>query len=220
VSLHTHQALDEVLYRLSKNFNRAAMRLIRLDPMGGETISAATRKGSGKLQAPDWVAPFHFAAALQGIRGQTAVVTGRIEAGVLRADAGTSGTIQIELSQLERAAADADVNLIVVGTNKLAQPSATGLFGPVRFKALEAAFQTRDLRGFLSAVGDGKTVRLRRASSGDKHVAIAAEPRTGPTSPAGVALGDAKKVEPSVSYCGRCGPRFWRATQIHTQQGG
>ncbi|MEM7406154.1 MAG: hypothetical protein AAF458_12720 [Pseudomonadota bacterium] len=177
---------DSVVFRLTRPLQRASIRLIRLEPGARQPLPLAPRHQRARLPDADPVDPGNLATALRRIRGQTAVLTGRVKNGVLEAG---SPPVRVPLADIARAAEDADVNLIVAGLNSPLQPGARGVFGRAkRFVDLERAYAAPDLAGFLSELTSTGVLRLSPGTRGDTHVAMTGEryPRAAPADAAAV----------------------------------
>lgn len=177
--------LDDVLFRLTRPLQRAAFRLIRLEPGANKPLPLAPHHQRARLPDADPVDPQQLSAAFRRVRGQTVVLSGRVKQGFLEAG---SPPVRLRLKDIAEAAEGADVNLIVAGLNSPLQPGARGLFGQARrFPALERAYAAPDLAGFLSELASTGTLRLRLGPRGNTHVAMSVErhtPQSARTAPA------------------------------------
>lgn len=176
----TLRDLDEILFRLERVFNRASLRLLKVVP--GTTDKLPPLPDGVVTRAPDPLAidPMRFRESLRSLRGQTAVLSGRIENGVLLTRTHRGGSIsRMPLSEIRSAARDADVNLIVLDTNTPLQPGTGGLLGKRRSKTLDAAFQAGTSGEFMAALArPDAPIMLRAERDGSRHIAISAVNRS------------------------------------------
>ncbi len=168
------EILDEMLFRLERTINRSSIRLLRLEPGHRAQVPSVPRTFGQGLPDADAVDPGRLTTQLHSIRGQTAIITGRIEGGVLVADAGKAGVSRTPIAVLRKAAANADVNLIVLDTQSPVQAGVRGLFGSrARFPALAEAFQRGTFGDFLDALTTPDAPLLLTAQrEGERHIAI------------------------------------------------
>lgn len=172
-------SFDEILFRAERPLPKGSMRLIRLETGASSPLPAAPTLGS-KIPNVDSVDPATLTQQLRRVRGQTVVVSGRIEDGILIADAGKSGTNRIPLSRLQEAAAVSDVNLVVVGLSSAVQPGKVGWLGPsAQFKRLEHAWAQSTYGDFLASLArDDAPMILTASPITGKHVVISARSRS------------------------------------------
>src|SRR5581483_7832166 len=120
-------------------------------------------------------------AALGAVRGQTVLLTGRIEGRLLYVQPASGPERSVLLPDLFKAAEDADVNLIVLhSTSTPRQPGGRNwLWQRVQVKGLEQAMQHTRFADFLNALaGSGSRLLVSAAPSG-KRTALAADAAVG-----------------------------------------
>lgn len=151
---------------LARPITRETVRVLSI-AQGGPTsvprrpLVDATRR----IAKPDAVDPEHLAAAFSKLTGQTVLVLGRAQGGLLAYidSNGREGSIPITL--LEALAAARDVDLLIVSTTSVRQPGSRNLL-----------YQQVVLGGLDKAVGRGTLGSFVRAIAGDPPVlSIAAE---------------------------------------------
>ena len=91
------QLLDEMIFRLDRALGRNSIRVLRLNPNHTENVASLGRRTDGGLPVADDVNPARLDAQLRPIRGQTAIISGRVEGDVLIADVGKSGESRTSL---------------------------------------------------------------------------------------------------------------------------
>ena len=158
LELADRRLFDEAAWQLARPLNRASIRVLSLDPAGPKTLAAAPKIDPATKRAlSDPIDPASLPAALSGIRGQTAIVTGRIERDTLVFRQG-SGDAAIRLPDLMAAAERADVNLVILQSATPRQPGTRNwLWQRVSVDGLDGALQRASLADFLNALGAGQS---------------------------------------------------------------
>ncbi|MEZ5853079.1 MAG: hypothetical protein R3D68_20790 [Hyphomicrobiaceae bacterium] len=182
---------DEAVWQLARTFNRADVRILSLEPGGpGRLPAVTTRDPLTKANAIDRVDPERLPQLLANLRGQTAIVTGRVEGGMLFHRSGTLAERSTPLDGLTRAAEAADVNLIVLQTNTGLQPGARNwLWQRARVPGLEQALQRPDFAAFLAGlVGPEQRMLVSVSGADTARASLRVTPfeegaRTGPLRP-------------------------------------
>lgn len=91
VSMHDERLFREAIWQLSRPLSTSYLRVLALEAGGPDRLAAVPRfDPATKGALVDRIDPNSLGAALSGIRGQTAVLTARVEAGQLRFVYGTS----------------------------------------------------------------------------------------------------------------------------------
>lgn len=165
VPLTTRFEFDEAIWQLGRRLNRADIRVVSLEPGGPEALMAAPRfNKSGGTAMVDNVDPDRFVSALQSVRGQTVLVSGRVEGGVLHFAPSSGPARTMQLKELTEAAAANDVNLIVLQSAGARQPGGRNwLWQTVEVDGLKDAMKRATFADFLNALG---------ASRGQMSVAV------------------------------------------------
>jgi len=166
--------LDEILFRLERVLNRAALRLLKVVPDSTQKLPTLPDRVLGRAPEPHAIDSNNIAESLRPLRGQTAVLTGHIENNVLLTQTRRGGKVtRLPIAKIRAAAREADVNLIVLDSNVPLQPGVRGLLGKRRSKTLDAAFQANTNGEFLAALArHDAPINLRVESNGSRHVAI------------------------------------------------
>jgi len=145
----------EAVFQLGRPLNKSNIRVLALEPGGPAKISSAPRIDAATRSADvDRIDPAKLADALPAVRGQTAVVTGRVDGAYLRFKP-TSGSEQtLLLRTVTDAAEAADVNLVILQSNAPRQPGGRNwLWQRVEVSGLDAALQRATFADFLDALG-------------------------------------------------------------------
>ena len=100
------------------------MRVLALRPGGPDSLKTVPRYDAATKGAMvDEIDPASLGRGLSSLGGQTAVLSGRVEAGQLFYRPSSGAERQIPLDEIERAAARADVNLVILQSTVASQPA-------------------------------------------------------------------------------------------------
>lgn len=123
VSLFEPTALDETLEQLARPLTRERLRLIALEPGGLETLPRHAKADPSTGRSPiEAVDPTRLPAAFTALRGQTALISGRISGDLIAYRPRSGAELTIKLSELTRGAALAGVDLLIVQSVTPHQP--------------------------------------------------------------------------------------------------
>lgn len=173
--LSDRNLFDEALWHLQRPLSRSSIRVVSLEPGGAQTLSAAPRfdaqgTGQGRAALIDRIDPWKLPAALSSIRGQTLVVTGRVEGEFLHFRPASGAEMSLLIDDLKRAAKNGDVNLVVLEAADPLQPGGRNWFWQkVEVKGLGEALKRADFADFLDALGPRQqtmVVEARRSVDG------------------------------------------------------
>jgi hypothetical protein len=150
------KAFAETMFQLTRPIDRARMRAIALDPGNPAaiprypSIDAATGRA-----APDIVDPANLVRSMSVLRGQTAVVTGRLDGDLLYFRPASGGERSLIVRDLVAAAETADVNLVILRSQSARQPVGRNwLWQRHEVRGLDSAMGRTDISDFLDALGD------------------------------------------------------------------
>ena len=146
---------------------------------GPPTLSSYPRLDpETKAALVDAIDPPALAAAMSSVRGQTVLVTGRVEDNLLHFRPSSGGEQSVKLSELTRAAADNDVNLVILHAETPRQPGGRNWFWQrIAVGGLDDALKRATFGDFLDALGAARgefRVSMQREANG--RVAIRAVP--------------------------------------------
>jgi hypothetical protein len=150
VELREEGLFVESLWQLARPLGRARVRVLALEPGGPRTLAARPRiDPAGKHPLVDMIDPTSLASGMGSVAGQVLLVVGRVDRDVLYVRPSSGAELGIPLGDLVKAAAAADVNLMVLQTAATPrQPSGRNrLWDPER--ALQRA-QLSDLLGGIA----------------------------------------------------------------------
>jgi hypothetical protein len=160
-------AFRETAWQLARPLDKAAVRVLALEPGGPSLLSASPRIDPGTRRALiDAIDPERLPGALGTVRGQALLVTGRVEGDLLHFQPSSGRERSLMLGELFRAAEAADVNLIVLhAASTPRQPGGRNwLWLTVQVDGLDEALQRARLADFLNALG-GANRRLVAAAT-------------------------------------------------------
>ena len=129
---------------------------------------------------------------MRSLRGQTVLVTGRIEDNLLLFRPSSGPEQSLKLRDLIDAAADADVNLVLINAEAPRQPGGRNwLWQRISVDGLDEALKRATLGDFLDALGAGRgEFRASIGREGDGRVLIRAVPDTSGAEPITGLVGD------------------------------
>lgn len=155
VELGERRLFDETMFQLARPLNKANIRVIALEPGGAASLAAAPRLDAATGRAlTDSIDPDGLRHALGAIRGQTALITGRVEGEHLYFKPDGSPERSLLLRDLTTAAEAADVNLVIVKSATPRQPGGRNwLWQRVQVRGLDTALQRATFADFLDALG-------------------------------------------------------------------
>ena len=133
------------------------MRVLSLDKDGPKTLGTLGKRGAEGLPVAEAVDPAALEAALPSLRGQTVIVTGKVEGETLAFTgvSGASGTVPI--ADLMQAAERSDVNILVLDAGVAKQPGGTTWLWQERGIAhLDTAMAKTTLGDFIGALSRGQ----------------------------------------------------------------
>jgi hypothetical protein len=200
VELSDAKQFAEAAWQLSRPLNKAHIRVLALEAGGATRLAASPRLDPASKKALiDSIDPGSLAAALGAVRGQTVLITGRIDGELLHFKGANGPERSLLVKDLFKAAAQADVNLIVLhAASTPRQPGGRNwLWQKVEVKGLEEALQRARVADFYNALAppNGRfAVTANPAGALRTHVAlapIADLPKGAASRPLSDILGDA-----------------------------
>ncbi|HEX2840002.1 hypothetical protein [Hyphomicrobium sp.] len=179
VALSERALFEETVYRLGRPLNRSNIRALYLETGGPTHLSSVPRfDPATKAALVDQVDPSALPAAFSGLKGQTALISGRIEGNVLTFR-GASGPEQtVDITKLVQAAEHADVNLVLLHTGVAHQPGGRNwLWQKVAVSGLDEALKRATFADFLSGLGGASSeLTIKAAASSQGRLLFSAVP--------------------------------------------
>lgn len=179
VELSDARMFEEAIAQFERPLARSSIRTLALEPGGPATISASPSLEAGsKAALVDAIDPPSLPRALSNVRGQTVLVTGRVENDLLFFQPSSGSEQTLKVLDLIDAAAASDVNLVILHAPSPRQPGGRNwLWQKISVSGLDDALKRATLGDFLDALG-ASNGELRTAISreGSGRVAIRAVP--------------------------------------------
>ncbi len=179
VELKEARLFEEAVVRLERPLSRSSIRTLALQPGGPQTLSSAPRLEPGTKSAlVDAIDPASLPDAIRSVRGQTVLVTGRVEDNLLhfRPESGPEQTLKV--LELIRAAQEWDVNLVILQSPAPRQPGGRNwLWQRIAVGGLDDALKRATFGDFLDALGASRgAFRVSLAREGGGRVVLRAAP--------------------------------------------
>lgn len=154
VELDRQALFEEATWQLGRPLNRADIRVLALEAGAGERLASVPRfDPATKAAMVDRLDPGRLAGALGSVRGQTVLVTGRIEGETLHLAASGKPGSALSLKDLAAAADRHDVNLVVLEAETPRQPGGRNwLWQRVEVKGLDEAMRRATFADFLDSL--------------------------------------------------------------------
>ena len=170
VELAERARFDEALWQLMRPLERARVRVLALEPGGPSTLTSTPRIDAATSRAAvDIIDPASLPAAMGSIRGQTVLLTGRVDGQLLYVKPSSGPEKSLLVRDLVQAADQADVNLVVLqSASTPRQPGGRNWFWQkVEVKGLDNALQHARMADFLDALaGPGRRFAVTATPSG------------------------------------------------------
>lgn len=140
----------EAFALLARRLNRSEIRTLSVASGGPKSLSSAPRLDpASKLPQVDRIDPAHMGDALRSLRGQTAMLVGRVEDGMISFGSGQPRAI----NDLIASAREADVNLIVLNVPSARQPGGRNWFWQkIGVPGLDEASKNTQFADFLEVL--------------------------------------------------------------------
>ncbi len=154
INLADRGLFEETLSYLSRPLNKSGIRTIAFEPGGSSLLSAAPRfDPATKAALVDKLDPVHLSRAFSGIRGQTAVMVGRIENGKLFFKPQSGAEMSRDVEELLSAARNSDVNLVLLHADTPLQPGGQNwLWQNIEVGGFDDAIGKQTFGDFLDAL--------------------------------------------------------------------
>jgi hypothetical protein len=182
VEIDERVVFEEAVWQLERPLAAEGVRVLALEPGGPPMLASAPRiDPASKRALIDAIDPTRLSAALGTVRGQTVLVTGRIEGRLLSVQPASGTETSINLADLVDAAEEADVNLIVLLAQKPPrQPGGRNwLWQRVRVEGLDSALEHARLADFFNALGAANRPLLVTAAALPRRTSLTMAPLGG-----------------------------------------
>lgn len=182
--LSNRTAFEETAFLLGRPLNKANIRTIAFEP--GTTVppsSAPKVDPATKVPLVDRLDPKRLNAGFRPLRGQTALVTGRVEGGKLVVAPASGGEVGVPIDRLIAVARDNDVNLIILQSDSSRQAGGRNwLWQTIKIGGLDAAAERATFGDFLDALAAQRGGFLLNAHMERGRIRIVAVPDTAASS--------------------------------------
>ena len=179
VELADRKMFEEAVWQLARPLNKANVRVLSLEPGGPPRLASAPSVDPATKRAlVDVIDPASLPAALGSVRGQTVLVTGRVDGRLLYVQPTSGPERSILMPDLFKAAEEADVNLVVLrAASTPRQPGGRNwLWQKVQVKGLEQAMQHARFADFLDALGGANSRLLVSANPSGRRTTLEVKP--------------------------------------------
>lgn len=179
MDLADRRLFDEAVHYLARPLNKSNVRTIAIEP-GESSFLKSAPKLDAATKAPlvDKLDPAHLDKSFSAIRGQTALMVGRIDGGKVFFQPSKGGEIARNLDELYAAAKSSDVNLVLLNAETPRQPGGTNwLWQKIEVGGLNEAMSKATFGDFLDSLGSQRgTLSVSAANDGVGRVRISAVP--------------------------------------------
>ncbi|MGI9406766.1 MAG: hypothetical protein ACR2O4_10380, partial [Hyphomicrobiaceae bacterium] len=179
VKIDGDTALAEAAWQMRRAVNQSTLRVLTLDPKASATVPRLRVTAKGKALPPESVNPFALAKGLGNLRGQTVLLTGKIDGDLLYFTPPSGKMQSVLLSDVRKAALRDDVNLIVLNADSPRQPGVRNLLWQrAEVDGLREALDKATMGDFLDALATGRgPLELSVSATGATHVSVRAAPK-------------------------------------------
>src|SRR5204862_7797438 len=166
-------------WQRARPLNKPTVPVRRPEPGGPPRLASAPSVDPATKRAlVDVIDPASLPAALGSVRGQTVLVTGRVDGRLLYVQPASGPERSILMPDLFKAAEEADVNLVVLrAASTPRQPGGRNwLWQKVEVKGLEQAMQHARVADFLNALGGSNSRFLVSATPSGRRTVLDIRP--------------------------------------------
>jgi len=190
VDLSDRALFDETLSYLSRSLNRSNIRTIAIEPGAKKYVpSAPQRDPATQIPQVDQLDPENLATAFGSIRGQTVLVTGRVDSGKMTFSPSSGPEVTREIAELVDAASRSDVNLVILHSTASRQPGGRNWFWQtIEVGGMGEASKAATFGDFLDALAERRGgFQITTANDGNGRIRFSALPDNANPSIAGEA---------------------------------
>ena len=182
VELVERHLFDEAIWQLARPLNKANIRIVALEPGGPGVLASTPRIDAATRRAlTDTIDPDRLRHTLPNVRGQTVLVTGRVDGELLHFKPASGPERQLLIRDLTTAADAADVKLIILRSSSPRQPGARNwLWRKAEVQGLDSALERATTADFLEALGaEGSRLAVTASPSGALRTTLEMAPARG-----------------------------------------
>ena len=157
VPLESVEVFREAVWQIEQPLKRSSIRLLVLAPDGAKKAPVTPIIGTSGLPEPDIVDAYALKDVFGSLRGQTVMLTGKVDGDLLYFKKSGEADLSIFVTDIAKAARANDINLIVLNIGKSRQPGRRDwLWRKVGINGLERAVLQKSFGDFLSVLGEGR----------------------------------------------------------------
>lgn len=158
VDLTSQAAFEEAVFLLGRPLNKSNVRMLAIEPGGPKQLTSVPMfDKADKTTLVDRIDPAVVSSAFGRVRGQTVLVTGRVEGDALHVMPSGRAADALSIGKLRDAAEAADVNLVVLHQSSPRQPGARNwLWQKAEIEGLKDALQQTTYADFFNALGTSR----------------------------------------------------------------
>jgi hypothetical protein len=193
VALDDRGLFEEGIARLERPLSRSRIRTLALEPGAPTTLSSSPHLDpDAKAALVDAIDPGALAGALRSVRGQTVLITGRVDGNLLFFRPASGPEQSLKIVDVIEVAADTDVNLLILHASAPRQPGGRNwLWQRIAVDGLDDALKRATLADFLDALGASRgELSASIAREGSGRVVIRAVPAGAEAEPITGIVGD------------------------------
>lgn len=210
VEIGDRAGFDEILSLLDRSVARGGIRIVALLPGAAASLPRRPAVEARKGDLVEAVDPPRLAAVLAGMRGQTVLVTGRIDGRFLQFQVAGAADRGVIIEDLAAAAAANDVNLVLLDAPPGRQPGVRNwLWQRAELAGADTLHPDSGLDALIGLLAtDARPLVVKVLARDDHRVTVLARPEVPPSTIGGI--GDAlSKVASDLSgtVTGRIEPR-------------
>ena len=182
IAIGERAAFDEALRQLARPLDKRLVRVLSLEPGGPQTLPRAPQPDPASGRPPgDVVDPFKLSQALSALRGQTLVISARINNDLLAFRPASGREMTILAAELTQAAARAGVDLVIVQSLTPHQPGVRNwLWLRFQIDGLDKALGRASFADFLETLAGGRDAAVLAATrQGSDRVVLTTAPAGG-----------------------------------------
>lgn len=168
IALNEQVDFDDAVNFLTKPFNKSNIRTLAIQPGEAKSLSSAPKLDpASKAPLVDTIDPDTLVSALGSIRGQTAVLVGRIDGNSIVFQPAKGPMVSKSLHDVREAARANDVNLVVLHSDTPRQPGGRNwLWQTFEIGGFSEAISKSTFADFVKALA-AKRGPMQIAASGD-----------------------------------------------------
>lgn len=174
IAVDDQDLFREALFHVNRPLNKSSIRLLSLAPDGPKGLGTVPRYDPVKKTAlVDEIDPAALAGTLGKVKGQTVMLSGRLDGGKLTYKGAGGSDAALDIASLKSAAEAADVNLILLDSPVTRQPGGRNwLWQKVKVSGLDEALENKTFADFLDTLGKAQG-ELAVSASRDSYGRIA-----------------------------------------------